>query len=76
MDKKLERFLKAIDFNTENYKYFEDAKIDDVLLNKKINRMTLKISNSKTIPLDIFKEFYDKGMTFDGADIIRYKFKV
>ena len=42
MDNKLERFLKAINFSIDNYSYFDNAKVDDVLLNKKLCKIIIK----------------------------------
>ena len=74
MDEKLERFLKTIDFNKENYSYFDNASVKEVLLTKKTNRMTLILNLDKLLPIDIFKELYDKAHNLKGAESIRLKF--
>ncbi len=76
MDNKLERFLKTIDFNIDNYGYFENASVKEVLLTKKTNRMTLVLNLDSLFPSDVFKELYDKAHTLKGAQSIRFKFIV
>ncbi len=76
MDNKLERFLNTIDFNKDYYKYFENAKVKEVLLTKKTNRMTLILDIDKLLPIDIFKELYEKAHNLKGAESIRLKFIV
>ena len=76
IDSKLERLFNTIDFNKEYFRYFEKASVKEVLLLKKINRMTLVIEIDKLFPLDVFKELYDKASTLKGADSVRFKFIV
>ena len=75
-DKKLERFFNAINFNIEYFKYFENASIKDVLLLKKLDKMTIIFNIDKTIPIDVFKELCEKGITLKGIKQARYKFIV
>ncbi len=74
MDNKLERFLNAIDFNKDFYSYFNNASVKDVLLNKKINRMTLILNIDTHLPLNVFKELCEKGLNIKGSSSVRYKF--
>ena len=53
MDNKLERFFNAINFNKDYYSFFNNASVEDVLLIKKINRLTLIIKLDKSLPLTI-----------------------
>ncbi len=76
MEAKLERFLNTINFNEENYKYFENASVKEVLLTKKTNRMTLILNLDKLFPIDVFKELYEKAHTLKGAESVRFKFIV
>lgn len=76
MEAKLERFLNTIEFNKDNYKYFENASVKEVLLTKKTNRMTLILNLDKLIPIDIFKELYEKAHNLKGAESVRFKFIV
>ena len=76
IDSKLERLFNTINFNQEYFRYFEKASVKEVLLLKKINRMTLVIEIDKLFPLDVFKELYDKASTLKGADSVRFKFIV
>ena len=76
MEAKLERFLNTIDFNKDNYKYFENASVKEVLLTKKTNRMTLILNLDKLIPINVFKELYEKAHNLKGAESIRLKFIV
>ena len=61
MDSKLERFFNAINFNKDYYDYFKESSVNDVLLNKKLNKMTLVLNMPSEVPIDVFKELYVKG---------------
>ena len=76
IDVKLERLFNTINFNKENYLYFKNASVKEVLLLKKINRMTLVIEIDNLIPLDVFKELFQKASTLKGADSVKFKFIV
>lgn len=75
-DNKIERFFNAINFNQDFACYFKDAVLKDVLLNKKINKMTMIFEIDDLIPIEVFKELYQKGKTLNGADEVRFKFIV
>ena len=76
MDSKLERFFNAINFNEDYYVYFNDASVNDVLLNKKLNKMILVLNMKSEVPIDVFKELYVQGKTLKGADDVKYRFIV
>ena len=76
IDAKLERLFNTIDFNKENYLYFKNASVKEVLLLKKINRMTLVIEIDNLIPLEVFKELFQKASLLKGADSVKFKFVV
>ena len=75
MDSKLERFFNAINFNVENYNYFEDASVKEVLLNKKTNKMTLVLDIQKRPPIEVFKKLCDDSLNLNGAKKVRFKFE-
>ncbi|MDD6272165.1 MAG: PolC-type DNA polymerase III [bacterium] len=75
-DEKLVRFLNAINFSDENKIYFENSSIKEVLLLKKLNKMTIIFNIDKTLPLEAFIELCKKGITLNGADDVRYKFNI
>ncbi len=75
-DNKLVRFLNAINFNIDDNKYFENACIKEVLLVKKLNKMTICFDIDKTLPLNVFVELCKKGITLNGAESVRYKFNI
>ena len=54
-DNKLERFFNAINFDKNFTVFFEEASVKEVLLNKKINRMTLVINIDDLPPINVFK---------------------
>ena len=76
IDAKLERLFNTINFNKDYYLYFKNASVKEVLLLKKINRMTLVIEIDNLIPLDVFKELFQKASTLKGADSVKFKFIV
>ena len=76
MDNKLERFLNAINFNKDNYSYFNDASVKDVLLTKKINRITLVLKMNEPLPINIFKDLCESASKFEGAESVRFKFEI
>ena len=75
-DSKLERFFNAINFNDEYRNHFKNASINEVLLLKKEDKMTLIINIDKLIPLEVFKALYDCSKTLKGAKEVRFKFLV
>ena len=76
IEDKLERLFKTINFDEENFPFFKNASVKEVLLLKKINRMTLVLEIDKPIPIDVFKELFEKASTLKGADSVRFKFIV
>ena len=76
IDAKLERLFNTVNFNKDYYLYFKNASVKEVLLLKKINRMTLVIEIDNLIPLDVFKELFQKASTLKGADSVKFKFIV
>lgn len=75
-DDKLIRFFNAINFKEEYLKYYEDASLKEVLLMKKLNKMTMIINIDNLPPINVFKETYDRAKTLKGADEVRFKFIV
>jgi len=73
-DSKLERFFNAVNFDSDFTHYFNEAIVKEVLLNKKINRMTLVIENDNLVPIDVFSCMCKCGITLKGCDDVRYKF--
>ncbi len=74
MEVKLMNFFNAVDFDKEFTHYFESAHVNDVLMNKKTNRMTLVLELDDLIPIEVFKELCNKGKNLKGASDVRYKF--
>ena len=62
-DDKLTRFFDTTNFNSDFTKYFKDASIKEVLLNKKESRMTMVIEIDDLPPVEVFDEMYEKGKT-------------
>lgn len=75
-DDKLIRFFNAINFNKDYLKYYENASLKEVLLNRKENKMTMIINIDLLPPIEVFKEIYEKGKTLEGAKEVRFKFIV
>ena len=73
IEDKLERLFNAINFDEENFLFFKNASVKEVLLLKKINRMTLVIEIDRLIPISVFKELYEKASTLKGADSVKLK---
>ena len=75
-DDKLTRFFDTTNFNSDFTKYFKDASIKEVLLNKKESRMTMVIEIDDLPPVEVFDEMYEKGKTLKGVKKYRLKFIV
>ncbi|MBR2137872.1 MAG: PolC-type DNA polymerase III [Bacilli bacterium] len=75
-DEKLIRFFNTINFDEQFYSCFENASVKEVLLNKKINRMTLIIDIDNLPPIGVFCELCEKAQDLKGADSVRLKFNV
>ena len=75
-DNKLERFFNAINFDKNFTVFFEKASVKEVLLNKKINRMTLVINIGDLPPINVFKSLCEYAQNMKGADSVRFKFIV
>ena len=75
-DDKLTRFLNAINFDIDFTDELKDASVKEVLLNKKINKMTLVLNLKESLKIDTFKKLYECSKTFKGADEVRFKFIV
>ena len=73
-DEKLTRFFDTTNFNSDFTKYFENASLKEVLLSKKIGRMTMVIEIDKLPSIEVFKELYERGKTLKGVKEFRVKF--
>ena len=73
-DNKLVRFFNAINFSEENKIFFKNASLKEVLLDRRINKMTIIIEMNELVPVDVFKELCQKGITLEGADKVHFKF--
>ena len=56
MEKNLEKLLKQINLNEDNYKYFENGSLDRIIGNKKKDNYHFLISLKETLPLDMYNE--------------------
>lgn len=56
MEKNLEKLLKQINLNEDNYKYFENGSLDRIIGNKNKNNYHFLISLKETLPLDMYNE--------------------
>ena len=54
-DEKLERFFDAINFDINLRNYFSESIVNEVLLNKKINMMTICFTMEETMHIEIYK---------------------
>ena len=67
MDKNTERLLDKIEMNKEYYPYFYDAKITKVKVYSETNTWDIFIDKNDLLPLDVFKELYDKLPLLDKS---------
>ena len=67
-DNKLERFFNAINFDKNFTEYFNEASVKEVLLNKKINRMTLVIEIDELPPINVFKSLCEYAQNMKGEE--------
>ena len=75
-DDKLIRFFNTTNFNSDFTKYFNNASVKEVLLNKKSSKMTMVIEIDNLPDIEVFKELYEKGQTLNGVKTFRIKFIV
>ncbi|MBQ6285426.1 MAG: PolC-type DNA polymerase III [Bacilli bacterium] len=75
-DDKLTRFFDTTNFNSDFTKYFKNASVKEVLLNKKQAKMTMVIEIDNLPDTEVFKELYEKGLTLKGVKEFRLKFIV
>ncbi len=75
-DEKLIRFFDTTNFNSDFTKYFKNASVKEVLLNKKQAKMTMVIEIDNLPDIIVFKELYEKGLTLKGVKEFRLKFIV
>ena len=61
MDSKLDRFLKLIEFDEENYSCFFNAKITNVKVSNEHKSWAIYIKIDKMIHLDVYKELVSKS---------------
>ena len=73
-DNKLTRFFNTTNFNSDFTKYFNNASVKEVLLNKKNSKMTMVIEIDNLPSVEVFKELYEKGKTLNGVKTFRVKF--
>lgn len=73
-DNKLTRFFDTTNFNSDFTKYFKNASLKEVLLSKKIGRMTMVINIDELPPVEVFSELYEKGKTLNGVKEFRVRF--
>ena len=60
MDKKIKDLLDKINYNSDNYKYFNDVKINKIVVSEDKNIWNIHLNCLNTIRFDILKEFIDK----------------
>ncbi len=75
-DDKLIRFFNTTNFNSDFTKYFSNASVKEVLLNKKSSKMTMIIEIDNLPDVEVFKELYEKGKTLNGVKTFRIKFNL
>ena len=60
MDSKLVKLLDRLNINKDNYEYFNNAKIDKLVIEKSTNTWKLLLNIESILPYDIYKELLDK----------------
>ena len=66
MDNNIVRLLDKIEFSKDNYKYFEDAKINKVKVFSTINTWHILIDKEELLPKEILEELYEKINLLDN----------
>ena len=74
MDSKLERFLKLIDFDEENYSCFFDAKITNVKVSLEHKSWSLYIKIGKMISIDLYKDLISKSKNIKNVKKVNFYF--
>ena len=74
MDSKLERFLKLIELNEENYSCFFDAKITNVKVSNENKSWAIYIKIKKMIPLKIYEELVSKSEKIKNVKKVYFYF--
>ena len=60
MDKKIKDLLDKIKYEEENYKYFNDVRINKIIVNEDKNIWNIHLKCLNTIKYEPLKEFIDK----------------
>ena len=66
MDKNITNILEKININKDNYKYFEDAKVTSVEINRTKKQWTIYIEKDNSLPKDILIDFLSKIKDLDN----------
>ena len=74
MDAKLERFLKLIELNEENYSYFSNAKITTVKVSNESKSWAIYIKIKEMIPLKIYEELIEKSEKIKNVKKVYFYF--
>ena len=74
MDNKIERFLKKANFDVEKFYYFNNAVVKEVVVNKKTNEWTIKLTIDNMLPIEIYKELKNSSKTIKEASNINFIF--
>ena len=75
MNDKIKLLLDKINIDKENYRYFNDAKIEKIQISNKRNLCTFIIKNNKALPLNVIEELEDKKHALDKERSILIKWK-
>ena len=73
MDKKIKDLLDKINYNSDNYKYFNDVKINKIVVSEDKNIWNIHLNCLNTIRFDILKEFIDKLSNYVNK---KYKYEL
>lgn len=59
MHDKLKTLLDKINLDDSYYEYFNNGKLDKIVINKSLKKWCFKLSLDNTLPIDIYKIFFD-----------------
>ncbi len=75
MDARLERFFKKINLNEENYKYFETATLENVVVDTHEESWTIYMKIKEMIPVSIFKLICELSSNLKTVKKVYFVFK-
>ena len=74
MEDKLEKILKQISLNKENYEYFANGILEKVIIKDNVKLWEIIIKLDTNLPLDVYLELENKlRSTFSKIEIIRVR---